>query len=199
MPSQRYVFPIFKNGSSGLRMWASQNRAKILFNEQITKLSCVDVILRDPDSRLLSGINSFIQFTLRDHPDLDHKTVTWFATNYFWLDRHYSSQFSWLLVLARYMDPQCRMRLLPMTSLQDITRDYVLEDVIDPSDELTNLVKSLTITQMHQRLDWALHGMIGQSITWKELLQNLIQKDSDAYKHIVDHAKKILQPLNVLP
>ena len=200
MPSQRYVFPIFKNGSTSLYDWSKENRARILFNEQIKKISTIDVVLRDPRDRLISGINSFVHYVLRDNPKLDHDTVTWFATNYFYLNRHYSPQFSWLVSLARYLDPDTRLVFLPMSSVQDISHNHRSPaDVGEITNELENIINGLEATKMYQRLDTALYTLIGQSLCWAQVLTNLKQQDSQAYDFVVGYAKKIMEPLYALP
>ena len=103
--SQRYVYVIFKNGHSSITGSRLTDPQRIYINEQIKKLNSIEVIIRNPKDRLLSGINTFIQHTLRDNPGLDKNTVEWFALNYLSLDRHYASHFVWLLHLARYLNP----------------------------------------------------------------------------------------------
>jgi hypothetical protein len=98
--SQRYVYVIFKNGHSSINVSRLIDPQRIYINQQILKTKHIDVIIRNPGDRLLSGINTFIQHTLRDNPGLDKNTVEWFALNYLSLDRHYASQFVWLLNLA---------------------------------------------------------------------------------------------------
>jgi len=199
VPSQRYVFPIFKNGSTSLYDWSKENRTKILFNEQIKKILTIDVILRDPKDRLISGINSFIHYVLRDNPELDRKTVTWFATNYFYLDRHYSSQLSWLVALARYLDSNSRLTFLPMSAVQDIANTHRSPvDVGKVTHELETVISSIEICKMYQRLDMVLYTLIGQSLTWLQVLEHLQQQDADAYDFVVTYAKKIIEPLYVL-
>ena len=121
VPSQRYVYPIFKNGRSSLTIVAEKNNWRISLNDQIKRINSIDVILRDPQDRLISGINTFIQHTLRDNPDLDPHTVEWFALNYISLNRHYASQFAWLLNLARYLNPDAKLNFLSMSAIGEIT------------------------------------------------------------------------------
>ena len=97
---QRFVYPIFKNGSSSLTEYARQQGYKTLLNEQIKKIKIIDVILRNPQDRFISGLNTFLWMTKRDHPDLDTKTILHFAENYLFLNRHYAPQISWLINLT---------------------------------------------------------------------------------------------------
>jgi hypothetical protein len=116
LPSQRYVYPIFKNGQSSLRAETHKNNWRIYLNEQVKKINNIDIFLREPTERLASGISSFIQTTIRDNPDLDIHTVKWFAENYLHLNRHYAPQFSWIVNLARYTHSDCVLNFLKARS-----------------------------------------------------------------------------------
>ena len=105
---QRYVYPIFKNGRSAILHHSTQNNLRILLNQQIWRADSIEIYLRSPVERFTSGINTFCQMTLRDHPNLDADTVNWFAERYLFLNRHYSSQFSWIVNLARYTKVDCK-------------------------------------------------------------------------------------------
>ena len=101
VPSQRYVYPIFKNGSSSIHTESQRQGWRVQVNEQIRRINSIDVIIREPRGRLLSGINTYIQIVLRDNPKLDPVTVEWFALNYLYLNSHYCPQFMWLINLSR--------------------------------------------------------------------------------------------------
>ena len=89
IPSQRYVYVIFKNGHSSFNNFKIINPRQIFINQQIQKLKQIDIIIRNPEDRLISGINTYIHFTIRDNLTLDQETVQWFALNHLYLDRLY--------------------------------------------------------------------------------------------------------------
>ena len=170
VPSQRYVYVIFKNGQSSFDSFKITNNCQIILNQQIQKLTNIDIIVRDPQDRLVSGINTFIQHTVRDNPDLDPTTVEWFALNYLSLNRHYASQFSWLLNLARYLDSNTTLNFLPMSAVGDITGlDRKPYGVQPASKELINQINSIKHKEMYQRIDAVIFGCIGQSMTFAQL------------------------------
>jgi len=197
--SQRYVYVIFKNGHSSFDAFEIKNPGRVVVNQQIQKLTNIDVIVRDPQDRLVSGINTFIQHTVRDNPDLDPPTVEWFALNYLSLNRHYASQFSWILNLARYSDPNTTLNFLPMSAVGDITGlDRKPLGVQPASKELINQINLLKHKEMYQRIDAVIFGCIGQSMTFAQLLQHIKIIDSPAYEYVIGHAQQILNPTYVL-
>jgi hypothetical protein len=201
LPSQRYVYPIFKNASSSLHYQAIQSNWRIIINEQIKKLSHIEVILRDPQQRLVSGFNTFVQNVLQDNPELDQGTVVWFAKNYLFLDRHYCPQFFWLINLARYLSPDTVLTFQHMNSVADITALHKLpEGITPPTQEMQQHANSIPNIDMYQRLDQILFDQcLGQSMTFGQVLNTLHQQDPTAYDWVVGRSQQILNATYALP
>ena len=197
--SQRYVYVIFKNGHSSINVSRTTDPQRIHINQQILKLNSIDVIIRNPKDRLISGINTFIQHTLRDNPSLDPSTVEWFALNYLSLDRHYASQFVWLLNLARYLNPDAKLNLLPMSAVGEITGKNIKPDgVFSANVRLIENIFLIKNNEMYQRIDTAIFECIGQSLTFKELLHHVKTVDPLAYEYVIEYSQQILNPTYVL-
>jgi len=192
VPSQRYVYPIFKNGQSSLLIALKQNNWKMLLNNQIKKLNNIDVFVREPNERLASGINSFVQSTMRDYPDLDTHTVNWFAENYLFLNRHYAPQFSWLVNLARYMNPECKLNFLHIDDIKTVT------SVHDHPFKKIPLGNQIPNSEMYQRVDQILYESIGNSMTFAEMVTKIKIKDQHAYEWVVGRSQRILEPIYAL-
>ena len=200
VPSQRYVYPIFKNGSSSLFMAAKQHSWSIRLNQQIKKIAEIQVVLRDPQSRLVSGINTFIQQTMRDHPSLDRKTVIWFAKNYLYLNRHYAPQFSWLVNLARYMNSDTTIKFITMQDLDSITELHKKPSGVEEvNPEILQEIGNIENLEMYQRLDQVLVDYcIGQVMTFEHILRLLNTQDSAAYDWVIGRSQRILSPTHAL-
>ena len=199
IPSQRYVYPMFKNGRSSLSEAADKNNWRIRINDQIKKINSIDVILRDPQERLISGINTFIQMTIRDNPSLDKDTVQWFAQNYLCLNRHYCSQFIWLVNLARYLNIDAKLNFLSMEEISTITTLNKKPDgVISADRKLIVDINQIQHNEMYQRVDTAIVDCIGKSMTFNELIQHIKTVDSSAYEYVIVYAQQILKPINAL-
>ena len=198
IPSQRYVYPIFKNGSSNIYITAQKKNWRIRFNEQIQRIDSIDVIIRNPQQRLISGINTFIESTIRDNPTLDTATVQWFALNYLYLNNHYCPQFMWLVNLSRFVNSNATLNFLAMSDLDSIT-DYKgsLHFETIP-DQLVAQVNQLSTTEMYQRIDSVVFDAIGQSMTVGQLWKLVKDTDPDAYNYVVGYAQQLLKTTYVL-
>ena len=181
--SHRYIYPIFKNGSSSLLEHARQQNYKILINEQIERAPIIDVILRDPLSRYISGTQTFVHDIKKENPTLDVDTILYFAENYLFLNRHYAPQLSWLINLSQYAD--AKLRLHSMEALSTFTpltwtppKDIQFDQTV--LDKLSNNVHN----EMYLRLDNLLLQLIGQELTFKEILAYLKQQDPQAYQKL---------------
>jgi hypothetical protein len=199
VPSQRYVYVIFKNGHSSFFTPQKKNNWPIRINQQIQRINTIDVIIRNPKDRLISGINTFIQHTLRDNTGLDPATVEWFALNYISLNRHYASQFAWLLNLARYLNPDAKLNFLPMSAIREFTGRNSKPEGVQPADAtLVEKILLIKNNEMYQRVDTAIFECIGHSLTFKELLQHIKITDPAAYEYVIEYAQQILNPTYVL-
>ena len=182
---QRFVYPIFKNGSSSLTEYARQQGYKTLLNEQIKRISIIDVVLRDPMDRFLSGFNTYVYNTKQANPQLDVDTIIYFAENYLFLNRHYAPQLSWLLNLNKYLHRNARLKLHDMTALTTFTPLTIkpLEDKL-LNTQVVERLKTNIHNEMYQQLDHLLLELIGKEVTFTEILDHLKIQDPIAYQKL---------------
>jgi len=200
VPSQRYVFPIFKNASSSLHFQAIESNWKIVLNQQIKKLDHIEIFLRDPEQRLISGFNTFVQHVMRDNPELDRNTVIWFGKNYLFLDRHYCPQFFWLVNLSRFLSPDTVLTFRHMNCVAEITPMHVIPEGIEPvTQDIVQQAMTMPNIQMYQRLEQLFYDQcLNQSLTFEEILKSLQRLDPVAYDYVVGRSKRILNPIYAL-
>ena len=182
---QRFVYPIFKNGSSSLTEYARQQNYKILFNEQLKKIPTIDIIIRDPTSRLISGINTFVYNTKQENPALDIDTIIYFAETYLFLNRHYAPQLSWILNLKRYLHRDTRLRLHDMKALSSftpLTIKPIKENLLNT--QVIERLKSNVHNEMYIRLDSLLLQLVGREMTTLDIIAYLHEQDPTAYSKI---------------
>lgn len=201
IPSQRYVYPIFKNASSSLFAHAYQNKCKIKLNDQIKKIHTIEIFLRNPQQRFISGLNTFVQHIIRDNPGLDQKTVIWFAKNYLFLNRHYCPQFFWLINLSRYLSADAQLFFQDMTQVSTITQLHELPTAVEPiNTDMIDQLLPIPDIQMYQRIDQSLiDHALNKTMTFRELLHTIRRVDPMAYDWTVGRSQRILDPTYVLP
>ena len=184
--SQRGIYPIFKNGSSSLNEYAHARKLKILFNEQIRKLSDINIIIRNPQERFISGFNTYIYNTKQENPQLDLDTIIYFAETYLFLNRHYAPQFSWIINLTRYAGKNTKLHLYGMESLKEFTPLSINPtEIMLLSPDVIDRLKSNIHNEIYLRIDNLLLSLIGQALTFDEILKYLKEKDPKACKHVL--------------
>ena len=182
---QRFVYPIFKNGSSSLYEHARSQNYKIILNAQLKKIPQITVILRNPIERFVSGINEFVFYTKRSNLELDVDTIIYFAENYLFLDRHYAPQLSWILNLNRFISKNTILKLHDMTILSEFTPLNIQskeEHILD-----THVIKRLQNNQyneMYLRLDNLLYQLVGKEMTYSDIRAYLHSQDPIAYSKL---------------
>jgi hypothetical protein len=180
--SHRYIYPIFKNGSSSLYEHACQNKCKILLNNQIKRIPKIDIILRDPVQRFLSGFNTYVYNTKRDNPHLDVDTIIYFAEEYLFLNRHYAPQLSWIVNLSKYINNDTILNLHSIGSMSNFTNISIKPIEVNMlSDKVIDRLTNNVHNEMYQRLDRCLLELVGQEITFDKILSYLRKQDSTAY------------------
>lgn len=182
---QRFVYPIFKNGSTSLYEYAKQKNFKILLNDQIKKISSIDIILRDPLVRFISGFNSYVYITKRDHPELDINTIIYFAENYLFLNRHYAPQLSWIINLSKYINKSVVINLHSITSLNQFTPMVMnsIEENMLSADVILRLQNNIH-NELYCKLDSLLLTLIGKPVTIEEIFRYLKSQDPQAYQKL---------------
>ena len=184
--SQRYIYPIFKNGSTSLIEYAQAQKLKILFNEQIRKLSDINVIIRNPQERFISGFNTYVYNTKQENSQLDLDTIIYFAETYLFLNRHYAPQFSWLVNLTRYTSKTTKLSLSGMDRLKEFTPLNVKpKEIMLLSTEVIHRLNSSIHNEMYLRIDNLLLNLIGESMTFDEILKYLKEKDPTACSYVL--------------
>jgi len=179
----QFVYLIQKNGSSSLRREIRDNNLKVYSNQEIANLDTIDVYIRDPKQRYISGVNTYVQFLQRDYSMLDKDTCIWFATRYNFLNRHYLPQFLWLVNLSRYLNPDAQIRLRKFSDFGVLTAFNKDAGIKKPTKEfVTNLLNS---TNENIKLWWFIDQMLedlsGESLTFQQILEHIKTHPSKVY------------------
>ena len=188
----QWVFLIQKNGTSGLRVLAKKQQLRILKNQDLQELSHIDVYVRDPKTRYISGVNTFLQHTLRDHPSLDPDTCLWFVQRYRFLNRHFLPQWHWLANLSRFLDDSCQIRFRDFADFGNIIDTKDDAQVIPASDQLREKIAQFDPNlEFWFFVDQILLELAGQSMTWQDMLGYFDRQHPEVLRILLDKNRKI--------
>ena len=182
----QWVYLIQKNGNSSLRFQQTRDNLAVFTNDEIRALDYVDVYIRNPRARYVSGVNTYLQHLQRDHPELDLSTAFWFAKQYKFLNTHYLPQFHWLANLARYLRSDAKIRIRNFKDFGAITDFKSRAEITPPSqDFVTTLFKDNYSIELWLYLDQILLDLAGQEYTWTELLEYYQRNHKNTIEHVL--------------
>ena len=181
----QWVYLIQKNGSSSLRTQQSRDNLAVFTNDEISALDYVDVYVRDPRARYVSGINTYLQHLQRDHPELDYSTAFWFARRYKFLNTHYLPQFHWIANLSQYLHNNAKIRFRNFQEFNKITDLNFNESTCVSAKFVDVLFKDDINIELWLFLDQILLDLSGQEMTWPQLLDHYQCNHPDIIKHVL--------------
>lgn len=204
--SQRFVYPIMKNGSSSfyepIQLGLSHNFNVVDINNltDIQRTHPFVTFLRDPKTRFISGVNTYLQHLNRDIPDLDTDTILWFVDNYLFLNLHYCPQFFWLLNLARLIGPTVEFEFKPMSELSEYTPYHSSAGIQPPTREFLNTIENFNWKrlELYFYLDQVILEMIGQTVSFNTVLDK-IKSIPVLNNNVLNKFSQISTVLNALP
>lgn len=195
-PYNQFIFLIYKNGSTSVTKEAGKNNYKIFTNQDIKELSKIDVYLRDPEERYLSGVNTFVQHLERDYPDIDSSTALWFALNYNFLNVHYMPQWHWLINLQKYCNKDCKFKLHNIKNLYQITNERDKSCVNPPADWFLNQYqKQKQNLSIWHLFDNIMLDLEGSELSWQQLTNYFKSHPSGAWDIINKQYETIAKQL----
>lgn len=169
----QWVYLIYKNGNSSLKREVKQHGYALLRNEQILQLEFVDVYIRNPRARYVSGVNTYLQHLAKDHPELDGATAFWFAKRYKFLNRHYLPQFHWIMNLSRFLNPAAQLRFRNFSTFGSITSIDDRAKIVPPDRAFVQqLLANNSDAEYWWYVDQILLDLDGQSLTWSEVVDH---------------------------
>ena len=104
------IYPIFKVGSSSLLAAADGKYT----NKQIAKCKHIDILIRDPGDRFVSGLNEYCRLN-----NLDVGEARKMVDRGRLIDRHFAPQYMWLVHLYKFY--KGTVTLKPFSHIKKIT------------------------------------------------------------------------------
>lgn len=195
----KFVYPIFKCGKTTIESVANDRGFKKVINEQIKKLTEIDVFIRNPRERYISGVKSYIYWLRQDNPDIDLSTVIYYLKQGIILDRHFLPQVSWIINLARYLDPEAKLNIHSVAMLDEYCRRVKVVPKKDNDIDLSEL-DNIPALELHHRLDQLiLDELVGQKWTINQIMTHLMTRDATAYFSVIGRVQHIAEVAHVLP
>jgi hypothetical protein len=183
------VFKIQKNGSSSLEFQKEKYNLSTLVNDEILALDYIDVYIRNPRSRYVSGVNTFIQHLQRDHPGLDIPTSIWFAKRYKFLNTHYLPQFYWIANLSRYLRQDAKLRIRDFKNFGKVVDIQDRAAVTPPTNDFVKTILSDDpALELWLYLDQILLDLAGSTLTWSEILHHYQKNHKSVLEHVLPQA-----------
>lgn len=187
VPSQRYVYPIFKNGSSSLK----DSGYRVLQQSELIALTNIEVYVRNPVDRFVSGAQTYLE---KLNPNLDKTTAIYFLQEYLFLNRHCCPQFHWLLNLQRYTNASITIR--PIDQLHELTN--LTTNVSAKNNELIEIFKQNNKIQFYLQIDKVLtEDLLNQTVSFKDIVSTIQTKYPELYTEIIARSLEIVK--HVMP
>lgn len=180
----RYVYPIFKNGSSSLL--AANPRALNYF--EMRELRTVEVFLREPFERYISGVQTY----LRQNTHLDRATALTMIDQYLFLNSHFSLQFHWIVNLQKFTDAWMYFR--PIDELHTATEHTW--NVLARDEVLVNYFGNNQKLKYYLQLDKILYeDFMGKTVPLKQIIRFIHDNHNTLYNEVIDRSIRICNVL----
>lgn len=176
----RYVYNIFKNGSSSLR----KSGFRRIHIQEVLLLDRVEVYVRDPFDRYVSGVQTYLSALAPDH---DRDTVLKMISEFLFLNRHFALQFHWLVNLRRYCDPIITIR--PLEELNQITS--MTRNVQTRDQELVEYFQNNQKLHFYLTLDKALLELAGRPVKFSYIIHHIKTKHPAVYEEVIQRSREI--------
>jgi hypothetical protein len=173
---QRYVYPIYKNGSSSLY----NSGFRILDSAELPSLDVVEIFVRDPFERFQSGVTTWLHHNTPAH----HKeTLLWVINNHLFLNRHFCPQFHWLVNLRRFAD--AKIKINPISKLSEVT---ALHENLNYNKINYNRVLDPKV-QFYLQIDKILtETLLGQTVAFSEIVDSVKQNQPAVYQEVIQRS-----------
>ena len=181
----QYAYPIFKNASSTIAQVSIRN----LNYFEIRELEIIDVYLRDPFERYVSGVQTY----LRHNSDFDRETALKFIEQFLFLNNHFSLQFHWIVNLARVTDARIHFR--HVDELASVTHE--VWNALTRDQTLIDRFRHHTKLQYYLQLDKILYEeLMGKTLTFRAIGRHIKSKHEYLYREIIERSRELCTALD---
>jgi hypothetical protein len=159
--------------------------------EEIRELDQVEIFVRDPWERFLSGVQTFLDF----NPELDKKTALWFINEYLFLNRHFCPQLYWVINLGRFIRPDTKIKISHVRDLAEITQHN--HNPVPKKDDVQGLENDLA--RMYLKLDTILtQRLLNKSVRLATILAGAKFEHPEIYEEVFIRSHKLCAALDII-
>ena len=178
------LFRSFKSGSSSLKVTARQ-----INYFELRELRTVEVFLRDPFERYVSGVQTYLRHL---PPELDRSTVLAMIGEFIFLNRHFALQFHWVMNLARHTDAWMYFR--PMSELSTAT-EYTW-NALARDQTLVEYFQNHNKLHFYLTLDKVLYEeFMGMTVPLVQIVNHIKNKHDHIYREIIQRSQELCSVL----
>jgi len=181
----RYVYSIYKNGSSSLAATGRQINYR-----ELEQIHTVEVFLRDPFERYVSGVQTYLRNL---DPAQDRATVLSMINEFLFLNRHFTLQFHWLMNLARHSSAWMHFRSMDELST---TTEHVL-NALERDQTLIEYFANNRKLQFYLQLDKIVYEkFMGKTVPFRQVVQYIKSHESYLYNEIIQRSQDLCNVLD---
>lgn len=181
----RYVYPIFKNGSSSLSSSARQINYREL--EQVQE---VEVFLRDPFERYVSGVQTYLAHLGTGY---DRDTMLKVIAEFLFLNRHFALQFHWLINFARHSNAWIHFR--PLEELETATE--FTYNIVSRDTSLIDYFKDNSKLNYYLQLDYIVYqNFMNCKVHFGDLVAHIKRHNNHIYTEIIQRSRDLCNVLD---
>jgi len=146
------IYPIFKVGSSTLMSIANKSYR----NGEISRCSHIDIFLRDPGDRFVTGLNEYCR-----QNNLDVENTWQLVKEGKLIDRHFAPQYIWLFHLYKFY--KGTVTLKPFRHIKKITK-------VHKNKNIRNKV-SVALLKRFVEVDYQLIESVGRTVDLEDIVR----------------------------
>lgn len=178
VPSQRYIYPIFKNASSSLM----NSGFRLVDQDELQGINEIEVLVRNPFDRFISGVQTYLD-TL--DPKLHRTTALHFVENHLFLNRHFCPQFHWLVNLRRHT--RANITIKPLHYVSTITSE--VRNQSEPDPMLAEYFENNDKVHFYLEIDKVLvNNLLGQTVSFEEIVSTIKSEYPLVYKEVIQRS-----------
>lgn len=164
--NKTFLYIIYKNGYTSLKNYTKENNLKVLKNKELEELDEINIFLRDPLERFISGVHTVIEIEKIKNVDVFLNSIE----NLKYFNRHFMPQVFWLFHLLKYF--KGNVKLLPIQELYHLIPNRespAIKKMSKARKEKIISLNSKIYTQCDNKL---IESYLGKTIKLTKLMKN---------------------------